>query len=112
MPGITNGNCSGERYQPIKFSAKKFTDCMYIKSSCESEGQVVDSNGTGDQDRTCRCDYTAGYSYIIQPRNQCSCVPSEEDCSCMRKYCYKTKKLSAGNENFLCPFARDSFLKR
>ena len=97
-PGITNDNCTDKRYQPIVFSTDKFSDCMYIKSGCEEEGQVVVSNGTGKEDRTCRCDYSVGYSYVIQPRNPCSCVPLEEDCSCIKKYCNTTEELSAGIE--------------
>lgn len=96
MRGITNGNCSEQRYQPIVFFAKTSTDCMYIKSTCEEEGQLVVSNRKGYQDRQDKCDFKAGYSYIIHPRNPCACIPSEEDCSCIRKHCNNSEVLSAG----------------
>lgn len=39
------------------------------------------------KDTTCRCDYTRGYSFVLQPKHITNCVPSEEDCSCYIKPC-------------------------
>ncbi|CAG2199073.1 unnamed protein product [Mytilus edulis] len=95
--GLDADICSSERYQPwpIIFYTNVSTNCIFLKSACNEEGQVVYDNGNRNTDITCRCDYTRGYDFIVKPRNRCFCVPSEEDCSCHLKTCHKaTDKLS------------------
>ncbi|CAC5415399.1 unnamed protein product [Mytilus coruscus] len=87
--GLDADICSSERYQPwpITFYTNVSTNCIFLKSACNEEGLVVYDNGNRSTDITCRCDYTRGYNFIVKPRNQCFCVPSEEDCSCYLKMC-------------------------
>ncbi|CAG2235183.1 unnamed protein product [Mytilus edulis] len=95
--GLDADICSSERYQPwpITFYTNVSTNCIFLKSACNEEGQVVYEYGNRSTDTTCRCDYTSGYDFIVKPRNQCFCVPSKEDCSCYLKMCPKaTDKLS------------------
>jgi hypothetical protein len=61
--------------------------CMYQKSQCSEEGQIVYSNGSAIEDRTCTCDYRAGYAFLREPAGKCFCSPSVEDCSCYKKTC-------------------------
>ncbi|CAG2252370.1 unnamed protein product [Mytilus edulis] len=99
--GLDADICSSERYQPwpINFYTNISTNCMFLKSLCNEEGQVVYSKGNRNIDITCRCDYTRGYDFLVKPRNQCFCVPSKEDCSCFLKTCSKsTHKLSPDYE--------------
>ncbi|CAG2231770.1 unnamed protein product [Mytilus edulis] len=88
--GLDADICSSERYQPwpIKFFTNISSNCIFLKSTCNEEGQVVYSNGNRNTDITCRCDYTRGYDFIVKPRKPCFCVPSEEDCSCYLKMCH------------------------
>lgn len=69
---------------------------MKIKSLCEEEGQVIVNNGSLIGDGTCRCDYTKGYKFTKQPKQNCSCTPSEEDCSCHITKCPGGTVLSPG----------------
>ncbi|XP_076086860.1 uncharacterized protein LOC143057439 [Mytilus galloprovincialis] len=87
--GLDADICSSERYQPwpITFLTNVSNSCIFHKSACSEEGQVVYDNGNRNTDVTCRCDYTRGYEFSIKPRNPCFCVPSEEDCSCYLKMC-------------------------
>ncbi|CAC5390359.1 unnamed protein product [Mytilus coruscus] len=87
--GLDADICSSERYQPwpIKFYTNISTNCIFLKSVCNEEGQVVYGEGNRNTDTTCRCDYTSGYNFLVKPRHICFCVPSEEDCSCYLKTC-------------------------
>ena len=79
--------CNDTRYQPIKFVTNGNSDCIFRKSLCTEEGQILFTNGTTETDSTCRCDYIQGYAFVAVPRNKCSCLPSDEDCSCYKKKC-------------------------
>ncbi|CAG2186103.1 TTN [Mytilus edulis] len=96
--GLDADICSFERYQPwpIKFYTNVSTNCLFLKYKCNEEGQVVYVNGNRNIDRSCRCDYTKGYDFLIKPQNPCFCEPAKEDCSCYLKTCPKaTDKLSS-----------------
>lgn len=98
--GLDADICSFERYQPwpIKFYTNVSTNCIFRKSGCYEEGQVVYSNGNRNKDNTCRCDYTRSYNFLVKPQNPCFCVPSLEDCSCYLKTCKDSQYgLSPGN---------------
>ncbi|XP_076088943.1 uncharacterized protein LOC143059347 [Mytilus galloprovincialis] len=88
--GLDADICSLERYQPwpITFYTNVGTNCIFLKSTCNDEGQVIFSNGDRNTDKTCRCDYTRGYAFLVKPKKTCFCVPSEEDCSCYIKTCH------------------------
>lgn len=85
--GLHYGPCSKDRYQPFHIVSNRTVDCWYLKHYCTDEGQVLCDNRTGGLDRTCRCDYTNGYAFVQSPKNNFSCIPSEEDCSCFKKIC-------------------------
>ncbi|VDI79109.1 Hypothetical predicted protein, partial [Mytilus galloprovincialis] len=87
--GLDADICSLERFQPwpITYYTNVSTNCIFLKSKCNGEGQIVYGNGTRNSDTSCRCDYTLGYDFLTRPRNQCFCIPSEEDCSCYLKTC-------------------------
>ncbi|CAC5410853.1 TTN [Mytilus coruscus] len=95
--GLDADTCSLERYQPwpIKFYTNVSTNCIFLKSTCNEEGQVIYDKGNRNTDATCRCDYTRGYDFLVKSLNPCFCVPSKEDCSCYLKTCPKSNdKLS------------------
>ena len=69
---------------------------MYQKSQCNEEGQIVYSNGSAKEDRTCTCDYRAGYAFLREPAGKCFCSPSVEDCSCYKKTCTDQSLLNKG----------------
>ncbi|CAC5355617.1 unnamed protein product [Mytilus coruscus] len=99
VAGSSNGtlqgaDCNSDFYQPFKFLSSGNSRCVYEKSYCNGEGLVTSSNGTLENDRSCRCDYTRGYNFINQPKHRCYCVPSEEDCSCHLKICPSNHILS------------------
>ncbi|CAG2239426.1 unnamed protein product [Mytilus edulis] len=101
--GIDAEICSVERYQPfpIKFFTNASTNCMFLKSFCNEEGQVVYDPGNRNTDTTCRCDYRRGYDFIVKPNNPCFCKPSHEDCSCFLKTCSNTSHtISPGKRCF------------
>ena len=79
--------CNDTRYQPIPFVTNGNSDCIFRKSLCTEEGQILFTNGTMETDSTCRCDYKQGYAFVTVPRSKCYCRPSEEDCSCYLKKC-------------------------
>lgn len=101
VSGSTNGtlqgaDCKNDFYQPFKFLSSGNSRCVYKKSFCSEDGQVAQSNGTLKKDSSCRCDYTRGYDFIVKPKHQCYCEPSEEDCSCYVKLCPSNYILSPG----------------
>ncbi|XP_071138933.1 uncharacterized protein [Mytilus edulis] len=91
--GLDADICSEERYHPwpIKFYTNVSTGCIFLKSACNEEGQVLYGNGNRHTDISCRCDYTRGYDFLVKPRNPCFCVPAEEDCLCYVKTCVDSK---------------------
>lgn len=72
------------------------SECIYAKSICKGDGQIVYKDDSTKDDRTCRCDYKKNYSFITTPTNVCYCIPSTEDCSCYTKECPVNFTLSSG----------------
>ncbi|CAG2227944.1 unnamed protein product [Mytilus edulis] len=66
------------------------TNCIFLKSTCNEEGQVIYEKGNRNSDTTCRCDYTRGYNFLLNLKIHAFCVPSQEDCSCFLKACPKS----------------------
>ncbi|CAG2249017.1 unnamed protein product [Mytilus edulis] len=93
QPLFNLAECNAGRYQPIVFTTHGNSECIYSKSKCADEGQLVFSNDSSSADTACRCDYTKGYAFVTRPKNRCFCNPSDEDCSCFRSTC---TTLSAG----------------
>ena len=86
--------CPLERYQPFPYNTNEINECIYLKSNCTEEGQIISDNGTTSRDSGCRCDYTKGYTYVSPPINPCNCHPVLEDCSCYAMKCFnKTYEL-------------------
>ncbi|XP_052075400.1 uncharacterized protein LOC127712833 [Mytilus californianus] len=81
QPNFNRGECDTERYQPFIFHTDGYTNCSFLKSRCYSEGQATFSNGSTKMDRSCYCDSTRGYVFVISTHEK-YCIPSEEDCSC------------------------------
>ncbi|XP_071143958.1 uncharacterized protein [Mytilus edulis] len=95
-PYFNKAGCSFERYQPFPFSTDGNNKCVYKKSFCNEQGQIVYREGSTINDTTCRCDSSQGYIFVTTPKHNCYCLPLEEDCSCHKIIC--------GNEENPCPF--------
>lgn len=88
--------CDPKYFQPFKFWPNESSECAYIKSSCNAEGQVIVFNGNSTADNSCRCDYTKGFDFVHRPSHGCLCNPEHEDCSCYYKLCKIGYHLSPG----------------
>ncbi|XP_063408958.1 uncharacterized protein LOC134692437 [Mytilus trossulus] len=93
--GLDGINCDKYRYQPIPFLTNASHQCLFQKTMCTEEGQVVANDSKTKADISCRCDYTNGYGFLTRPAHLCFCIPSEEDCSCYLKKCNYNEKLSS-----------------
>lgn len=82
QPNPNRDSCSLPKYQPYIFNTIGYSDCVFLKSHCYSEGQKTHTNGTTRSDRTCTCKTDLGYNFVNSPQNGCYCNPSTEDCSC------------------------------
>ncbi|XP_052087895.1 uncharacterized protein LOC127724933 [Mytilus californianus] len=82
QPNLNRASCNVTRYQPFIFDTIGSSDCTFLKSVCNSEGQSTYDNGTTKSDRTCKCNTDRGYTYVKEPKNHNYCNPSNEDCSC------------------------------
>ncbi|XP_052075431.1 uncharacterized protein LOC127712866 [Mytilus californianus] len=114
---VNSGNfdtesCLMERFQPFSFFTSQGNNCIYKKTMCIEEGQLIYSNGTSVYDRKCRCDYTNNFSFVSKKRvDMCSCDPTNEDCSCFIKLCsvgqiltpdYQCVKIEDSYGKFVC----------
>lgn len=99
---LQGADCDNDFYQPLKFWTSENSRCVFEKSYCSGEGQVIFSNGTTKEDRSCRCDYTTGYDFIVRPKQQCQCEPAEEDCSCYLNLCSSQDRLSQSMRKQQC----------
>ncbi|CAC5407952.1 unnamed protein product [Mytilus coruscus] len=95
---LRNVDCSKKRYQPFSLWSNVSGECLYQKSLCKGDGQVVFDNGSSTIDRKCRCDFTKGYKFVQRPVHICFCIPSEEDCSCNIIKCDVDRILSSDYE--------------
>jgi hypothetical protein len=39
--------CPSDRYQPFAYSTNEINECIYMKSNCTEEGQIISDHGTG-----------------------------------------------------------------
>ncbi|XP_071179589.1 uncharacterized protein [Mytilus edulis] len=81
--------CNDNRYQPFTFSTQGNAECVFPKSNCNEEGQIVYRTGNESVDVACLCNYKRAYAFITEPKNKCFCIPTMEDCSCYRVNCHK-----------------------
>lgn len=94
---FNTAKCKSERYQGLDFTTVGNSDCVFQKSKCVQEGQIVykvNKDSSLEDDTKCMCDYTKGYLFITLPTSRCFCTPTVEDCSCFREFC------STGNLHF------------
>ncbi|XP_052075114.1 uncharacterized protein LOC127712610 [Mytilus californianus] len=103
-PYFNKALCSINRYQPFPFSTDGNSKCVFQKSFCNEKGQYAFQTGTLKSDTTCGCDLSRGYEFATKPRNNCYCIPSEEDCSC--------HKLPCNEKDKQCPSDSDEVLAR
>lgn len=95
-----NVRCEDTRFQPFALWENVSSDCVYIKSLCVEEGQLLNSYDRSTMtDWSCRCDYSKGYSFVLRPENMLLCRPTEEDCTCFIKACQVGEQLSS---NYRC----------
>lgn len=94
--GIDRVPCEHNRFQPFTFSTNGNDECVYAKSICSLEGQVVSNDGESDIDTSCTCDYTYEYAFVREPAAKCKCDPFIEDCTCYKKLCPPNSVLSPG----------------
>lgn len=100
--GLRNIKCSSERFQPLGFNLWQnvSSQCIFLKSFCNEEGQVIHINGSAEKDVSCRCDHTRGYAFVANNNtDKSSCKSLEEDCSCYMKKCLFKETLS---EDYSC----------
>ncbi|XP_071164690.1 serine/threonine-protein phosphatase 6 regulatory ankyrin repeat subunit B-like isoform X2 [Mytilus edulis] len=76
--------CPAGLYQMGPAKSYEITNCLFTKSHCTSEGQIVCSNGSEISDVTCRCDYQNGYA---MGQTKCCSPTLFEDCTCYKKRC-------------------------
>lgn len=66
---------------------------------CSELGQILNRNGSSMTDNTCRCDYTAGFAFVTEPKDKCFCTPTVEDCMCYIVGCQNEMQLNQGKNN-------------
>lgn len=101
--GLRNIKCPSERFQPPGFNLWQnvSSQCIFLKSFCNEEGQVIHINGSAEKDVSCRCDHTRGYAFVANNNtDKSSCKSLEEDCSCYTKKCLFKETLAKGKENY------------
>lgn len=99
---FSRGTCSLNRFQPIIFWTNgSLSDCIFAKSKCNDEGQIVYNDMSPSDDISCTCDTKKSYSFLKTSKYNFNCIPTEEDCSCYIKSCPENSTLSAGIL-FLC----------
>lgn len=92
-----NIECDTSRYQPFKFWSQQLSQCVFTKSSCNEAGQIMLNFGSIFGDSACRCDHIKGYAFVNNPKERCYCIPSDEDCTCYKKFCPPSYILTSGN---------------
>lgn len=93
---LDSEECSFKRFQPIVFRTEGNSDCIYTKSSCEDQGQVIHHNGSTANNRKCRCAFDCGYLFVFTPQLTSFCNPFVEDCSCFRNTSVESLNNSEG----------------
>ncbi|XP_076081155.1 uncharacterized protein LOC143052069 [Mytilus galloprovincialis] len=76
-----------DRYQPFPLGSNAGSDCVFQKSTCSEEGNILFHHGSPKTDLSCRCNFQKGFGFVNEIPNRCDCIPSQEDCSCYLKQC-------------------------
>lgn len=76
--------CPEDEFQFGPSWSNEQSKCLFRKSLCNEEGQIIYSHENSSRDRRCACDHTDGYKLTTHPRNRQYCIPFVEDCSCYR----------------------------
>ena len=79
--------CREGTFQRHPYKSNTQCACNETKGHCNETGQIVASNGSTTEDRTCRCDFRRGYKFSTKPPNECVCKSSSEDCTCIKEEC-------------------------
>ncbi|XP_076082461.1 uncharacterized protein LOC143053546 [Mytilus galloprovincialis] len=79
--------CKDNYFSPYISWSNEGYECQYQKHLCNEEGQIVVDTGSNVRDIKCKCDYRKGYVFVIKPKDECTCSPSVEDCSCHQTHC-------------------------
>lgn len=66
---------------------------------CSEPGHVRFHEGTSVADKSCRCNFEEGYAFVSKPQKNCYCIPSREDCSCIKKNCPTDYVVTSGKLN-------------
>lgn len=103
QPNPNRESCKISRYQPFIFKTTGYSDCVFLKSLCKSEGQITYTNGTTRSERKCACNTDRGFQFVINPKNRCFCNPFSEDCSCYIKTNPKNSTIDWKGEFELLP---------
>ncbi|XP_076097047.1 uncharacterized protein LOC143067584 isoform X2 [Mytilus galloprovincialis] len=119
---INNAHCLGDTFQPTPYKSNTQCGCALIKSTCDGIGQVISTNGSSEKDRTCRCDYLKGYTYVNIPADRCNCKPKGENCTCKLVECPNGSRLSPDyvcienarylNTNYSCHFLNENRISK
>ena len=95
---INDEDCRVGTFQRSHYESNTQCACNETKGHCNKTGQVVASNGSTTEDRTCRCDFRRGYKFFIKPSNACVCQSSSEDCTCIKEECKTVYRMSPDYE--------------
>lgn len=93
---LNSVDCPAETIQSKPYLSYTECGCSEVKSRCNKQGQAIISNGSTFEDRSCRCDYIGGYTFVNISAGKCSCNPKTEICTCRRQDCENGYKLSQG----------------
>jgi len=88
--------CPEGTFQRHPYKSNTQCACSETKGHCNKTGQVIASNGSTTEDRTCRCDFRRGYKFSTKPPNECVCNSSSEDCTCIKEECKTGYIMSPG----------------
>lgn len=100
--------CPKDLFQRKYSWSNEQSKCLFQKSFCHEEGEIIYSNGNTTEDRHCVCDRANGYKFISHPRNRQYCIPFEEDCSCFRHISFINQEEEYSNTDRQ-PYARQRF---
>ena len=88
--------CSNGSFAPLPSWSNASNECIYLKSKCTEEGQVVYDSESTKTDATCQCDYKSGYKFMVEPAEKVWCRPWTEDCTCYIHKCPEGNILTSG----------------
>ncbi|VDI45275.1 Hypothetical predicted protein [Mytilus galloprovincialis] len=86
------------RYQPFPLGSNAGSDCVFQKSTCSEEGNILFHHGSPKKDLSCRCNFQLGYGFVNEIQNKWNCVPSQDDCSCYLKHCLAGHRFISGSK--------------